>query len=547
MTLTAAAVFVGSAFWTSFAAGGFTSVINVTGDPIAGGNGTIDRVLSLPVVHSVGPVLYRASLAGTSGGTSDDTAVLYSDTFNPTRVVAREGSTVPGGNGTFSEFETPVLAYNRWIVFGARLAGTSGGAADNRGVYRERDGLLEEVFRAGQAAPDGNGVFASVDANIDYSDINSNLDGRVAFLAELTNTAGGPGAPDTKGIYRFQGPIRIQVARGGQAPPDGIGTFENLHEPVLNDGGQVGFSATIAGAGPASAGIFRGNGISQTEMELTQIVRRGEAAPDGNGTFEQFSERVTMGESLEVAFWAKLTGTANGALDDQGIYRANGITPIYQVARTGETAPSGNGVFSSFQSGGFEQYPATFHEVVFFAELTGTSGGTTDNTGIFQGTGNNDLVELVRKGQASPDGNGTFSEFGNTLGGDIAAVDYEGTIAFWSRLAGTSGGTTDDEGIFVYDDYRDIMWKVAREGDSLLGSTIVELGFEAGEHLGHGLSGYGLEQIQHVAYRFVLADGREGVAVWARVPEPGDLMLVSVAVGGLGLIGARGRFEFCRR
>ena len=43
--------------------------------------------------------------------------------------------------------------------------------------------------------------------------------------------------------------------------------------------------------------------------------------------------------------------------------------------------------------------------------LTGTSGGASDNTGIFRGSGGAS-TQIARRGQAAPDANGTFSSFG---------------------------------------------------------------------------------------------------------------------------------------
>jgi hypothetical protein len=61
------------------------------------------------------------------------------------------------------------------------------------------------------------------------------------------------------------------------------------------------------------------------------------------------------------------------------------------------------------------------------------------------------------------------------------------------------------------------------------------------------LSGFNKYGPTRIAFKFTLADYREGVAVWTMVPEPGSLTLVLGAAVGLGVFRARRRFGICRR
>ena len=53
---------------------------------------------------------------------------------------------------------------------------------------------------------------------------------------------------------------------------------------------------------------------------------------------------------------------------------------IIQVARRGDSAPDGNGTISEFDD---PQGPNKRGQATFLGFLTGTSGGSSDNTGIF--------------------------------------------------------------------------------------------------------------------------------------------------------------------
>ena len=68
---------------------------------------------------------------------------------------------------------------------------------------------------------------------------------------------------------------------------------------------------------------------------------------------------------------------------------------------------------------------STTRAPAFTASLNGTSGGSTDNSGIFRGSGGN-ITQIARRGQAAPDANGTFSSFGRPM------LNNSGDVAFWA-------------------------------------------------------------------------------------------------------------------
>src|SRR5439155_6797462 len=116
------------------------------------------------------------------------------------------------------------------------------------------------------------------------------------------------------------------IVREGQLAPDGTNRFDSFvtpfsDVPALNNAGQVVFLNTLTGPGVGTTndtGLFRADGTT-----LTQIVREGQLAPDGNGRFNdfRFSSFPAFNNSGQVAFNGLLTGTAHGLSDDNGIFR----------------------------------------------------------------------------------------------------------------------------------------------------------------------------------------------------------------------------------
>jgi hypothetical protein len=93
----------------------------------------------------------------------------------------------------------------------------------------------------------------------------------------------------------------------------------------------VAFAATLSGVGGSSpAGIFRGDG----EGALVPIVRTGQQAPDGDGTFESL-EGFAINDAGQVAFRAYLTG-GSGPEDDHRLFLYDDDEGLVQLLRTGD-------------------------------------------------------------------------------------------------------------------------------------------------------------------------------------------------------------------
>ena len=467
---------------------GITEVITVSGTAPPDGNGAFSG-FAAPALNNAGQTAFSASLTGTSGGTADDMGIYRGEAAaGSLTLILREKSRTPNSSG-FTNLEPPALNAVGQLAFKAtRLQPANLGGADFSNIYRASGGQLTSIAEAGDAAPDGNGDFSF------FGIPALNASGQVAFFALLTGTSGG--AADDSGIYRGEaaaGPPTL-ILREKSRTPNSTG-FTDLDTPALNAVGQLAFNATRLQ--PANLGgadfpnIYRASG-----GQLTPIAEAGDAVPDGNGDFSQFGNRA-LNASGQVAFKAFLTGTSGGGSDDTGLFLGSG-SAVTQIAREGAAVPDGNGNFSSITSSALN----ASGQVAFTADLTSTSGGVSDNSGIFLGSGGA-ITQIAREGAAAPDGNGDFSSF------SAPALNASGQVAFAASLTGTSGGTTDDFGIFLANGIDTI--QVARGGKTLAGDTIANFFFNPSTDV-NGNERSGINDAGQVAYQAILSNGDSVIA-----------------------------------
>ena len=233
----------------------------------------------------------------------------------------------------------------------------------------------------------------------------------------------------------------IPVARDGEAAPDGngvYGSYTSFGDPCLNDAGQVAFSARLTGTAGGTADdevITR----ARAGAPDTSIVREGEALPIG-GAFASGLHFVTrqyvMNNGGRVAFAANLTGTPGGTTDNAGMYSSEGPGTLIQHARKGTTAPGFASPFASFYPPQINnQVPAN---VSFFAGV-----GTTGPGAVYVAAATT-LTRLAYGGQLMPDGNGSIRQFYDTDPPALRPNSNEVAVMAWLW---SNNGTLDDGGL----------------------------------------------------------------------------------------------------
>jgi hypothetical protein len=187
-------------------------------------------------------------------------------------------------------------------------------------------GVTELLAQNGDVAPASGGQSGGTLVLLSAPDLTDT--GQAEFFSLVI------GAASDRGIFRSSGPgLVTALARVGDAEPAPAGqtgeTISTLFDPVLNEAGQVAFLANLFG--PFL--IFLSSGPGQ----VTALVREGETAPDGNGTFKEINfEQFNLTEGGAALFFANLSGTAGGSTDDSGVFLADG-QEIVQIAREGQS------------------------------------------------------------------------------------------------------------------------------------------------------------------------------------------------------------------
>ncbi|HEY3856079.1 MAG TPA: choice-of-anchor tandem repeat NxxGxxAF-containing protein [Verrucomicrobiae bacterium] len=470
-------------------------------------NNVYSEISESPTLNDAGQVSFNSDLR--DSGFLQGYGIYLADGKSVT-TVAHVGQPMPDLNGNFYSFYDLVALNSTSQVFQANLRGTLGGGDDDTGIYQFNSGGLTQLAREGYATPDGNGIFKSLD-NVP---VRINRSGQTAFSCTTTSPK------QVYVIYRSTDAVLTVMAFAKEASPDGNGQLYSFSDPALNNNGEVAFYSSLLSTNGSTEGFFKSDGNA-----VTVLARYGQIVPNGNGTFSSFRETTpAFNDNGQIAFESALGGTTGGSTDNAGLYRSDGVT-MTEVARKGQFVPGGNGRFLDF---GNTDVVAINNrgQVAFFADLTGTTGGTGDNAAICLADGAS-IIQVVRKGQAAPDGNGVFSGFG------YPSINNKGQVAFTATLTGTSRGTLDNQGIFLADPSLGIL-QVVRSGLMVGGETLSNPEFLYGPNFG-GLTG--LNDNGQMAFWAGL-NGNYAVFLWS-LPEiisvarvSNDVLVTVQAVGG---------------
>lgn len=412
-----------------------------------------------PCLNDSAQVGFYARLTSTTGGSADDETLQRIDAAAHAVVLAREGQPLPDGTGNWGRlFTLPrmyVMNNAGRLAFVTDLTGTPGGSADNAGLFSSAGpGTVVTHLRRGAAAPGTAFTVGSAALPV----INNEMPAAVAAWTYL-----GPSNTSGLALYLEQGGTLHNLTVFGRPAPDGNGSVSGMNEgwPVAlrPDAPEVfhdlHFSGTALGS-QDDDGIFRLT--LGSPAGLTQLARGHGAAP-GGGLYAEFDSPV-CNIAGNTAFVASRNPTSDGPV----LVRA-GAAGAVRICGRGVITPDANGSFSDFASPAL----SAGNLVAYRATLTGTVGGGSDDTGIYRGDG---LLnwQVAREGQPVPEGGGWFSDFGTS---ERVAINAAGQVLFIARLAGTPGGTSDNRGLYLWDDVTGLT-KILRLGDVINGSTVTD-------------------------------------------------------------------------
>jgi hypothetical protein len=255
-----------SALWR-FTPGGVLSLIGITGTSAPGG-GSFTSFTGGLAVNAAGEVAFDASLS--TPVTSD--GVWRIGAGGAMSVVVRRGDEAPGTSERFDRLWLSDMNDAGRTVFGGTLTGPNVTSLNNRGLWRERDGVIQLLLREGEPAPGTDRVFGEVGIAL------LNNQGHAAVRGYVTSP--GSEAGDYSGLWSDVGGQGLKlIAREGDTAPGTTAQFGPLSDyqesTALNARGQLAFRATLSGP----AVDFRNdNGIWAHDRSgvLRLILREGD-------------------------------------------------------------------------------------------------------------------------------------------------------------------------------------------------------------------------------------------------------------------------------
>ncbi|MEM1445987.1 MAG: choice-of-anchor tandem repeat NxxGxxAF-containing protein [Planctomycetota bacterium] len=291
------------------------------GQAATGGPGSIDDFEGVNA-NAAGQVAFRADINGFGRGFNN--GIFRGDGTSLVPIVREDQVVPDGrgGNdGVIDSVGTPAMNASGTVAFGAILDGGSTNTSpfNDEGIYFGNGGTLTQVVREGQDAPNGSGGFNGFFDDDDMANLlDFNDSNEVAFFTDLRGTSGG-GIDDT-GIFRGNGQFLNQVAREGDAIPNASGSFQDFSALDQNNVGQVAFLASIdlenGGTTQDSVGIF----LAQSNGDIQEVIREGDAL-FGNtvsslSVIEQDrfdgNESGFLNDSGQIAFRYELSNTFAG-------------------------------------------------------------------------------------------------------------------------------------------------------------------------------------------------------------------------------------------
>jgi len=401
------------------------------------------------------------------------------------KIVIETGMTTPSGH-TLSWAGGGSLVVNQdgltAVLIDSALS-SNPNASKTELLSAEYSGALNFLISDGDIEPEGNGDMSVWTGPLSPS-INSK--GQIAASIYLANST--DGSVDNGAIFRVDndtGVIR-KIVRKGENIPVGTGQFAGtwgqsnqiFYNPLTADDGSVAFLAAINNGDVYGAtGIYVGNG-----SEITEVARYGDVMPG------DYPLNIIWGMDYSpsglIAFTADISGSSYQ--DAVYLYLENSI---YKIADMNNTAENGDNILPAR-----EVKVSDSGQVAFIANLyqSGTSGIFVGNTG--------GLTQIAIEGDAAPEGHGIFQ---------MIRTDYSmsdnGLVAFEASY--NNNGKT-QEAIYYYDNKT--LQEVVSTVDTIDGSAVVHL--DLGGLL--GAQSEAINEAGDIVFKFQLADGRIGVAVW---------------------------------
>ena len=305
------------------------------------------------------------------------------------------------------------------------------------GIWSDRTGSVDLVFRTGQHAPGtpNDVVFDALGLP------QFNAADHIAFNGRLT----GPGVDpnNEEGIWSDRsGGFDLLIRGGDPAPGTPNDTvFQAFALNSMNDSGKIAFSAVLDGN---DVFLFDDFSIwTDRTGAFEMIARENDPIPGGPATTRFGGLGPTLlNNANDLAFFATLDGPGTNSSNDQSLW-SDAFGPLEMILRTGDFAPGtpNDVVFDSFRTTGVGFND--LGQIAVLADLTGPGIDTSNDRGIWAQYPNGTFHLIARKGDPLTVGLGD-TRIIKEIGFWDALNDY-GQLAFVTQF------DDDSLGIFVTD------------------------------------------------------------------------------------------------
>jgi len=246
---------------------------------------------------------------------------LFTETADGISMAAYTTGPVPGAAAdvAFTDIMDFTFSDAGVVTFLAKYKGDSLGPLTHYGVFSDRDGAVEPLYRFGDIVPNTGGGYSF--GNLSFLDTNSA--GQVAFASTLRPNA--PVVYGSQGYFAERGEELIGFAFKDDPAPDAPlgstfsgGATNDDHSILINDAGDVLFSTVILIPDVGSRDALY---MNHHDTGLSLIAKRYDPAPG----FEPTTQLVdflnpSMNNLGQVVFLANVAGPGSHATRDDALY-----------------------------------------------------------------------------------------------------------------------------------------------------------------------------------------------------------------------------------
>jgi len=380
---------------------------NVPATPVEGGDtvsdftGTVGQIPQpTPVLNDLGEVVFLATLTGNS---ASNIAILRS-TGGPLVPLARKGGLTPDGTDTYNLLRQPAINNNGHVVFlGFELP-------SNLGVlYRLSSTNAQELARSGQLIPE-IGEIGGFTSAMSFAP-KPNSSGHVAFNTTIAGSFEMILRADDDSLHTIAA-YNVTNAVGG--------VWRTLSTTTsLNDSNEFAFGGE---ANYPSLSLRTAHFAGRVGEPITNYYTfQGTTEPGGDGQYASGMYGYSaINQRGEFPITRDLTGTSLGTTNYIVLYRGSVTNPITQIVRRGDPAPDGIGRFNF--NGIFTPKINEASQIAFTSGLAGPGVGDTNDSGIYVGSGG-PLTQIVRENQLAPTTTNTLAGRFDSFPSDFAFND----------------------------------------------------------------------------------------------------------------------------